>query len=369
MNDFDMAIIGAGIAGASLAHALVQRRSGLRLVLLEAESTPGYHTTGRSAAFFAELYGGPLVQPLSSASRAFLESPPGKFSETGFLSSRGAIHIAPPGESNLLEPLAAEFSAHSIPRTILQTADIHGYVPQLMLPWASKAIYEPGCSDIDVAALHQAYLRSARQAGAPLVTDARVTQLQRVGGGWRIDTAAGEFKAAHIVNAAGAWADEIAHIAGIPPVGLVPMRRTIVVAEVDPQAPADMPLVMDVKGSFYFRPDGYRLWLSPHDETPDVAHDVQPEELDIAITLDRFEHICDWPVRRIASRWAGLRTFAPDRLPVLGPDPSEPTFIWCAGQGGWGIQTAPAVSDLLAAILLGESPPMDPAPYLPSRFR
>lgn len=370
MSDYDFAIIGAGIAGAGILYALLRRDPSLKIIVLEAESIAGYHTTGRSAAFFAELYGGAGVQPLSTASRAFLAAPPADFSETAFLSARGALHVAPPGRADLRDTLVAEFTAHGIPYIITDQSEARRLIPGLLPQWADDAVYEPGCADIDVAGLHQAYLRWARRAGAHLCLDARVTALGRMRTGWRIATAAEEFSATSIINAAGAWADEVAVMSGMEPLGLEPRRRTMVAAEVDPPAKPDMPLLMDMGGSFYFRPDNYQLWLSPHDETPDRAHDVQPEELDIAVTLDRFEKICDWPVQRVVARWAGLRTFAPDRLPVLGREPLDPTFIWCAGQGGWGIQTAPAASDLLATLILEEGPVVvDAALYQPSRFR
>nr|WP_255696731.1 FAD-binding oxidoreductase [Sandaracinobacteroides sayramensis] len=363
--------MGAGIGGASLAHALLQRAPRLKLALLEAESRPGYHTTGRSAAFYAETYGGPGVQPLSSASKAFLQRPPAGFCETPILSPRGALHICRAGQT--LEALEAEFRQGGIACEHLHGEDILRKAPRLRAQWAEAAIWEPGCSDIDVAGLHQSYLRSARRAGADLVTDARAAAVAQRGD-WRILTPAGEFRAGALVNAAGAWADEVAALAGVAPIGIEPLRRTILVAEVQPEAPTGLPLVIDSGGSLYFKPDAGRLWISPHDETPDVPRDVQPEEMDVAVALDRFERMCDWPVRRILSSWAGLRSFAPDRLPVLGPDPEAPGFHWCAGQGGWGIQTAPAASAGAAAMLLGEAPPaayagIDAAPYLPARFR
>lgn len=368
MSDFDLAIIGAGIGGAGLAYALLSRAPTLKLLLLEAESQPGYHTTGRSAAFYAESYGGPGIQPLTSASRAFLAQPPADFAGSGFLGPRGALHIAPRDRPEILDALAAEFANAGIPHRRVGGAEILEMVPHLRPECAVAAIHEPGCADIDVAALHQACLRAARRGGAILQTDARVEGLSRNSAGWDIHTPAGRFLAARIVNAAGAWGDEIARLADIRPVGLVPMRRTIVVADVDPPADPHLPIVMDAGGALYFRADAGRLWISPHDETPDVPHDVQPDELDIAITLDRFEKCCDWPVRRIAARWAGLRSFAPDRLPVLGPDAHDPAFIWCVGQGGWGIQTAPAISGMLAALILGEPPFPDATLYRPDRF-
>lgn len=369
MSRFDIAIAGAGIAGASLAHALLDRAPSLSLLLLEAEDQPGYHTTGRSAAFYAETYGGPDVQPLTTASKAFFHKPPPGFSETAILSPRGALHVAHVDVPGALEALEAEFEAGRVAFQRLGPEGIAAKVPWLSEAWRSTAIWEPGCADIDVAALHQAYLRCAKRAGATLVTAARLTRAERRGGDWVLATAAGDFTCGRLVDAAGAWGDVVAEAAGIAPIGLSPLRRTIVVTEVRPEAPADLPVVMDAGGSLYFKPDGGRLWISPHDETPDVPHDVQPDEMDMAVALDRFEQMCDWPIRRLASKWAGLRTFAPDRLPVIGPDPGEPGFFWCVGQGGWGIQTAPAAAALGAALLLGEAPEAGHVRYLPDRFR
>jgi D-arginine dehydrogenase len=374
MSDHDIIIVGAGIGGASLAYALMAAAPGLKLALLEAESQPGYHTTGRSAAFYAETYGGPSVQPLSSASKAFFMQPPVGFSETALVSPRGALHIRHADAPGSLAALEVEFGDGGVAHQRLGPEGISKLVPQLRPEWAETAIWEPGCADIDVAGLHQAYLRGARRLRATLVTDARVARASRRDGRWQVATSAGDFAAATLVNAAGAWADAVAEAADVAPLGIVPLRRTIVVTEVRPDAPADMPVVMDAGGSLYFKPDGGRLWISPHDETPDVAHDVQPDEMDMAVALDRFEQMCDWPIRRLASKWAGLRNFAADRLPVIGEDPAAPGFHWCAGQGGWGIQTAPAAAALGAAALLGTALPdhlaaVDPALYSPARLR
>ncbi|MCS6987870.1 MAG: FAD-binding oxidoreductase [Sphingomonadaceae bacterium] len=369
MSSADVAIVGAGIAGASLAHALLARAPGLKLLLLEAEDQPGYHTTGRSAAFYAETYGGPDVRPLTTASKAFFQRPPPGFCATALLSPRGALHVAHADRIEALDRLEAEFAQGMVAYQRLEAAGVQAKAPFLRPEWATAALWEPGCADIDVAALHQAYLRSARRLGATLVTRARLERGVRTAGGWRIETTAGTFAATRLVDAAGAWGDVVAAACGMAPMGLAPLRRTIAVAEVTPEAPADLPVVMDAGGAIYFKPDAGRLWISPHDETPDVPRDVQPEELDVAIALDRFERLCDWPIRRLAAKWAGLRTFAPDRLPVIGPDPDEPAFIWCVGQGGWGIQTAPAAAELGAALILGHLPGIDWAHYAPSRFR
>jgi D-arginine dehydrogenase len=370
MSEYDIAIVGAGIAGASLAYALVEAAPPIRLLLLEGESQAGYHTTGRSAAFYAETYGGPDVQPMTTASKAFFHSPPKGFADVALVSPRGALHICHADAIGCLEAVEAEFVGGGVAHQRLTEEGIRMKVPQLRPEWRQTAIWEPGCADIDVAALHQAYLRAAKRGGATLVTAARLEGAERRGGRWAIVTGAGQFTAETLVNAAGAWADAVAEAAGVAPIGIQPLRRTIVVTDVRPDAPADMPVVMDAGGSLYFKPDGGRLWISPHDETPDLAHDVQPDEMDMAVALDRFEQMCDWPIRRLTSKWAGLRNFAPDRLPVLGPDRAEPSFFWCAGQGGWGIQTAPAAAELGAAMLLRTAPPagIDPGLYRADRF-
>jgi D-arginine dehydrogenase len=214
-------------------------------------------------------------------------------------------------------------------------------------------------ADIDVDAMLQGFLRMARARGAQLVTGARVTALERTAGGWRVTTAAGVFEGAVVVNAAGAWAGEVGRLAGLGDLGLTPMRRTA--AKIEPafkDGLADWPFVIDVDERFYFRPDGGGLMVSPADETPSEPCDCQPDELDVAIAIDNFEQATTETVRRVVSRWAGLRTFAPDRIPVVGADPREPAFFWLAGQGGYGIQTAPALGAATAALLTtGGLPP------------
>jgi D-arginine dehydrogenase len=355
--DADIAIIGAGIAGASLAAEVAGEAS---VLLLEAEDQPGYHSTGRSAAFWAESYGGPFVQPLTSASGPFL-------ADHGFLHPRGALHLADAGGLAALSALEAGFGA-SVALERLGGGRLRAMVPGLRGRWTA-GLFEPSCADIDVAALHGLYLAQARRAGARLVAGAEVRALRREGGGWRLETAAGAFTAGIVADAAGAWADRIAALAGAVPVGLQPHRRTLVQLRIDPPVPPNLPLVIDALERFYFKPEaGGRLWLSPHDETPCEPCDCAPEELDIALAIDRLEQAVDWRVERVERSWAGLRTFAPDRRPVYGFDPAMPGFFWCAGQGGFGIQTAPAAAKLAAALLLARTPELDPEPYAPGRF-
>ncbi|HYD38287.1 MAG TPA: FAD-binding oxidoreductase [Allosphingosinicella sp.] len=356
--DADIAVVGAGMAGASLAAELAGHAS---VLLLEAEDQPGYHSTGRSAAFWAESYGGPFVQPLTSASGRFL-------ARHGFLRARGALHLADSEGLAALDSLEAEFGG-SVAFERLDGDRLRAIVPGLREQWTA-GLFEPSCADIDVAGLHGFYLAAARRAGARLATRAEVRALRREEGGWTLDTAAGTCRARIVADAAGAWADRVAALAGAAPVGLQPCRRTLVQLRVDPPAPAGLPLVIDALGRFYFKPEaGGRLWLSPHDETPSEPCDCAAEELDVALAVDRLERAVDWKVERVERSWAGLRSFAPDRRPVYGFDPQIPGFFWCAGQGGFGIQTAAAAARLAAALLLGRTPELDPAPYSPERFR
>jgi len=359
----DIAIVGAGIAGASLA-AMIGGRA--KVVLIEAEAQPGYHSTGRSAAFWSESYGGPLVQPLTTASRAWLEG-------YGFLHPRGCIHVAGDAGRAELDVLAAEMADCGVAHEWLDRAALEAALPGVRSDYHT-GLTEPTCRDIDVGGLHGDFLARARRAGMMRITDAEVTAITREGDAWRIATRGGEVRARIVVNAAGAWANRIAALAGAAPIDIQPYRRTIAQLTTDPAMPADMPLIMDALGDFYFKPEaGGRLWLSPHDETPVDPHDVAAEELDVAIAIDRFEHVVDWRVVRRERAWAGLRSFAPDRLPVYGFDAQAPGFFWFAGQGGFGIQTAPAAAMLAAAMLLGEALPeavagIDPERYLPTRF-
>lgn len=367
MSRYDVAVIGAGMAGASLAAEIAGKRS---VILIEAEAQPGYHSTGRSAAFWSETYGGPAIQPLTTASGGFLAAPPGDFADAPFLLPRGAVHIAREEGRRALDALADSFAVSGVPLRKLGRGAlaIHG-----LRPGWDFGLAEPSCADIDVARLHAAYLKRARARGAALATDARVVGVRR-GKMWRIETKSGTIEAATLVNAAGAWADEVAAMAGVRPIGIQPYRRTVAQLRVDPPAPADLPLIVDALGRFYFKPEaGGRLWVSPHDETPCPAGDCAAEEIDVAIAIDRLQQVVDWRVDRVERAWAGLRSFAPDRRPVYGPDPGDPGFFWCAGQGGFGIQTAPAAAKLAAALLLGEAgDPMiaavDPSPYLATRF-
>ena len=367
---FDFAVIGGGMAGASLAAEVAGAAS---LVLLEAESQPGYHSTGRSAAFWAESYGGPLIQPLTAASRPFLAAPPLDFCEHGFLGPRGAIHLADAAGRFALDRLAARFAGSPLVLEPLGRAALEAAIPGLRQGW-DFGLSEPSCADIDVASLHAAYLKRARVRGAELLVDARVEAAERGADGWTLETTAGEVRAGILVNAAGAWADRIASLAGERPVGIAPYRRTIAQIRVTPAAPQSLPLVIEARARFYFKPEaGGRLWLSPHDETLSEPGDCAAEEIDVATAIDRFGQAVDWRVERVERRWAGLRSFAPDRLPVFGFGAGRRDFFWFAGQGGFGIQTAPAAAAIAGAMLLGRTVDpayrgIDPEHYTAARF-
>lgn len=343
MIPYDFAIVGAGIAGASLAAELAEHAS---VVLLEAEDRPGYHATGRSAAFWEECYGGPEIVPLTLASGAYLR-------DHGFLKRRGALYIGREPDGALLDGFMARFGGTGATIERLGRDRLAGVIPGLRAAWRG-AVWEPACADIDVAGLHQHYLALGRQRGVVLETRARVSELRRAGQLWRIGCEDGRpFTATTVVDAAGAWADPLAALAGLAPLGIQPLRRTVVQLRTDPAPPPDLPLVLDIAGQFYFKPEAGRLWLSPHDETPCDPCDAAPEEMAVAEAIDRFETVTDWHVAAVERKWAGLRSFAPDRRPVYGFDPRASGFAWFAGQGGYGIQTAPAAARLASQLLLG----------------
>lgn len=360
----DILVIGAGIAGASLAAELAPHAS---VLLIEAEDMPGYHSTGRSAAFWHETLGGPLVQPLTRASYPVLEA-------GGFLKPRASLEVAEIDGLPLLDKLASEFAGTGVGLTRLDHDGIRQWVPRAR-PILVGGMLESTGADIDVAGLHGSVLATFRRAGGMLETGRRIDRVERIDGVWQVQAGDWHASAPIIVNAAGAWADGFAAMAGARALGIQPMRRTIAQVRVTTDdVPDHLPLVIDIAGSYYFRPEGpNRLWLCPHDETPVEAGDAAPEEIDVAIAIDRFETVTDWKVAAVERKWAGLRSFAPDRLPVYGFDPAVDGFFWFAAQGGIGIQTAPAAAMLGAALLLRQPMPdavaaIDPAPYAPDRF-
>jgi D-arginine dehydrogenase len=361
---FDVAIVGAGIAGAGLAAELA---GDMRVLLLEAEDRPGYHTTGRSAAIFIQNYGNAAIRALSRVSAPLFDQ---SGAQTPILSPRGLLFVADEDGLDSHAGLLAEAEGMAA----VSSDEALRLFPLLRPERIAAAAYEPDAMDIDVAALHQAFLKRAKAGGADIVTGARVVTARRQDGLWAIGTSAGAFDASIIVNAAGAWADAVATACGVPPLGIQPLRRSIAVLPapegVDPR---HWPLVCDSADGWYARPEAGRLLVSPCDEDPVEPHDAFADDMVLAEGLYRFEQAVDWPVTRVERSWAGLRSFAPDRTPVAGFDPAAEGFFWLAGQGGYGIQTVPALSRFASAAIRRADPPdglADLAAALsPARFR
>jgi D-arginine dehydrogenase len=370
----DFIVIGAGIGGASIAYWLSQRA---RVVVLEGETQPGYHSTGRSAALFMESYGPRQVRALTRASIDFFTNPPAGFCDHPLLSARGALMFAGPGQEAELDAHEASVRETSSVVERLDAQAARAFLPVLRPEQVVGAVLEKDAADIDVDALLQGFLRGAHRHGGRIVYDAAVTGMRHDGDGWTVATAAGVFRAPVVVNAAGAWADDIARMAGADPVGLVPKRRSaFIFAPPDGMASAHWPLFLDVRQSFYIKPDAGMLLGSPCNADPVAPHDVQVEELDIAIAIDNIERLTTLRITRPTHVWAGLRSFVADGELVGGYDPKAPGFFWAAGQGGYGIQSAPGAGRYYAAMLLGEdaSPLLasfgfDPARISPARFQ
>lgn len=364
-------IVGAGMAGASIGAELAAH---MPVLLVEMEERPGYHATGRSVAFWSESYGGAEVAPLTRASLPMLESPDPAFAEGSFVQERGGIHIGQASDEAYRQELLSGFSG-TAPFLMADADRIRSRIPGVRPDWVI-GLEEASTCDIDVARLHAAYLSAFRRQGGVLVCDARFEGgRRRTGGGWHVALSSGDVEADLIVNAAGAWADSVAASCGVQPVGIAPFKRTVAQLRVNPVVPDDLPLVLDLRGNFYFKPGGGgRLWLSPHDEQPHQPGDAAPDELDIAVAIDRLQSVVDWRIAAVERKWAGLRSFAPDRLPVYGRDRDNRDFFWFAGQGGFGIQTAPAAARLGRSLIVGDGPDLalagiDPELYDPSRFR
>lgn len=353
----DFIVVGAGMAGASIAYELAAHG---RVCILEREEMPGFHSTGRSAALFAPSYGAPEIRALTRASRAFFECSPPGFAESTLITPRGCLYIARADQLGRLRGMARSIAASGGNIALVDGDAAEAYVPLLRRDYIAQAAMDMDAMDIDVDAVHTGYLRGARARGASLRANAALTACVRRNGVWEISTLDGVVRGAVLVNAAGAWGDEVAAASGAAPIGLCPLRRTALL--IDPPHHVDVrdwPAVIDADEAFYFKPEAGKLLLSPADETPDVCRDAQPEELDIAIAVDRVQAALDIEVRRITHSWAGLRTFTPDRLPAVGYDPHVEGLFWCVGQGGYGIQMAPALARLAACLVLNAPPPAD----------
>ena len=370
----DVAVIGAGLIGASAACHLSAH---CKVVLLEREPQPGYHSSGRSAAVLIPPYGGALARKLTAASVDFLTAPPHGFNEAPLLSPRGCLFLAGEGQLSLLDGWVAHDERVRGNAQLLTGAEAVQRVPILRAEAIQAALFLPQVQDLDAAALLQGFLKTMRANGGLLRTDCNVVALTSDESGWLIQTMAGALRAKTLINAAGAWADQLAGMAGVKRAGLIPTRRTMIVAS--PPANVDVrawPLVADVSETLYFKPDAARLVISPADREPVTAQDVQPEDWDVAVAVDRFETATCMPIARIEHRWAGLRTFSADEEPVIGFAADAPNFLWAVGFGGFGVQASPAAGRLCAALVL-ETPisedlsahGVDPQAFSPVRFR
>jgi D-arginine dehydrogenase len=361
------------MAGASAAASLSRRG---RVALLEAEQHVGYHTTGRSAALYSAIYGNAMIRRLTRASRPFFHAPPAGFAAEPLTRPRATLYFASTAQAGRLDQFRRDPDIAAA-TTLLDAQRAQALVPAFRPGYLAQAALETASADIDVHALHQGFLRQMRSLGGQLMLAAPVQQLRHGPQGWTVTAGNAELRAPVLVNAAGAWGDEIAALAGLAPVGLQPLRRTAVLVPPPPGMDCQAwPAAIDIDEEFYFKPDAGLLLLSPADENPSPPCDAQPEELDVATAVYRFEQATTVAVRRVMHQWAGLRVFAPDRSPVVGFDPAAEGFFWLVGQGGYGIQTAPALAELAGALAAGEAVPawlqqqgVDANDLSPRRFR
>lgn len=368
----DVVVIGGGIAGVAAAATLAPSS---RVTLLEAESSLAYHTTGRSAAIFLINYGGRAARPLAAASLDFLEDPPPGLVENPLLSTRGVLWVADERHLEHIDEVVASGQQSGAGSLRIDSKEALALVDRLDPEYVAGAIWEPVASDIDVAGLHQAFVRLARSNEARILTDSRVQGISSVGDKWTVRTEDTTIECDAVINAAGAWGDRVAGLAGIEPVGLTPMRRTAFMVP-GSKSFARWPLVVDAGEEFYFRPDGVQLLCSLAEEVPDDPGDPKPRMEDVALAIDRINNATTLDIRAVSSEWTGLRTFAPDRHLVIGEEPTAPGFFWLVGQGGMGIATSPAYGALIASQVLGEPVPdhltaagVDPSLTDPARFR
>lgn len=357
----DFLVIGGGIAGASVAHWLAPHG---RTVVLERESQPGYHSTGRSAALFMESYGTPQVRALTMASRAFFTDPPAGFAEHPLLTPRGAMMVATHRQQAQLDAHWAVLHAMAPNAERLNAEQACARVPALRAEHLLGAVYEPDAADMDVHAIHQGYLRGMRRAGGTLVCDAEVKAMAYAQGRWQVQAGEAVYEAPVVLDAAGAWADEVAQVAGARPLGLQPCRRSAFIfappAQFDTAA---WPMVFGAEEDWYIKPDAGMLLGSPANAEPVAPQDVQPEELDIALAIDRIETATTLQIRRPTRTWAGLRSFVADGDLVGGFDDAVPGFFWVAAQGGYGIQTSAAMGEVCAALARGLPVPAHAASF------
>jgi D-arginine dehydrogenase len=344
------------MAGLSCAANLAEHAD---VTVLEAESAPGYHSSGRSAASYIEPYINETVHALTASSRPFFLAPPAGFAESALVTPRADLLIADAARAEQVDAYLARWRGLCPDLAELPVEEALARVPVLKRAAVARAVSDPHVMDIDVHGLLEGYRRAVVRQGGVLRTNARVEALTRQHGGWSVAAGRHRLEADVVVDAAGAWGEQIAALAGVRPIGLVPKRRTALLLRADGHDVTQWPIVHDVESRFYFKPDTNRILLSPADETPSPPCDAQPEEWDVAVAIDRFQSAVDLAVSRIEHRWAGLRSFVADKMPVVGFDSVVDGFFWLVGQGGFGIQTAPTMGRLSAALVLGNPVPAD----------
>ena len=356
----DIIIIGAGVAGLGAAAFLSGEA---RVVVLEAEAQPCFHSSGRSAAIYIKSYGPPGVRAATIASEAFFNDPPEGFADAPILGPRGLLYVDYKGGA--LDALIAE-----VPGMVaIPPEEAVARVPILKREGIVAASYEDDAQDIDVDLLTGGFRRMARVGGAEIVTNARVSSLAREGGVWRIEAGGEAWEAPVVVNAAGAWASQVAAMAGASAIHIQPKRRSAAILPGPDGVDVNgWPLVADAGEEWYLVPKAGKMMVSPADADPVEAQDIQPDDMVLAMGVDRFEGRVDFQVRRVEHPWAGLRSFSPDGEPVAGSDPAAEGFFWLAGQGGYGIQTAPALCRMAADLILKKDTAINPAPFDPARF-
>ncbi|MBJ26981.1 MAG: FAD-dependent oxidoreductase [Alphaproteobacteria bacterium] len=346
----DVLVIGGGIAGASVAANLTSKT---KVVVVEAEEHPGFHSTGRSVAVYAPMYGSKVIRDITAMSSPLFKKAEDELSQA-ILSQRGFLFIAKKHQHQAMNNLRKELSKLSN-LTHMNIEEAQKLVPAIKSQYVSEALFDPDAKDIDVSTLHHYYINQLRACGGKILLSQRVKKIEQIGSHYEVVCDTVTIFCNKIVNAAGAWADEIGQLAGCKKLGLKPLRRTAFSFEPDNWDYKDWPVVIDCEEEFYIKPETGSIIGSPADETEDIPRDVYAEEIDIAIGMDRITAALDFKVKSIQSSWAGLRTFTPDRDPVVGFDKKHKNFFWLAGQGGYGIQTAPYLGKLSSDLILGNT--------------
>ncbi|PPR29843.1 MAG: FAD-dependent catabolic D-arginine dehydrogenase DauA [Alphaproteobacteria bacterium MarineAlpha9_Bin1] len=352
----DFLVVGAGIAGSSAAYRLSKHG---KVIILEKESVPGYHTTGRSAAFFTENYGNAKIRAITRASRNFLESPPECFGNNKLMQdSGGSLFISNKDQNYAIERELAYAKSNKTNVFEISQSEALGIVPVIKKEYIHRALIEPDGKTIDVDLIHQGFLKGFKNNEGKIVLNAEVTNIEKNNNKWKIITREGSYSASYIINAAGAWGDEIGKIASCNTLGLTPKRRTVIIFKHTKDIRTyDWPVVIDIEDKFYFKPEAGKILASPADETDSPPCDAQPEEIDIALTVDRIENATEFKINTIDHKWAGLRSFLPNRSPAVFEDPIQKGFFWLIGQGGYGIMTSPAISKIIECLVTGKKWP------------